>query len=238
MEKIAVIIPAFNEESAIQELIDQVYKVGNDTNLNIQVVVINDCSTDRTLEIISRQNCIVLDLPINLGIGGAVQCGYKYAFQNGYDLAVRIDGDGQHPPTEIPKLLDAYKNGQFDVLIGSRFLERTGFQSSFIRRIGIRYFQLANQLFAGTKVTDCTSGFRLLNRKAMKISMEYYPDEYPEAESIILFAKKGLKVGEVPIVMKERQGGTSSIDNFSSLYYLFKVSLAIFFTFIRLTISK
>ena len=238
MEKVAIIIPAYNEENAIKALITSIHQISFTDKYSIYPIVINDCSTDNTLKIALEENCTVLNLPINLGIGSAVQCGYKYAYANNFQFAVRIDGDGQHPPKEIEKLLNAFQKGNKDILIGSRFLNSTGFQSSIIRRIGIKYFQLLIKLFSGITITDCTSGFRLLNRKAMQLSTEYYPDEYPEPESIILFSNKGLSLGEVSVNMIERQGGVSSINSFGSIYYIFKVSLAIFFTFIRLNFQK
>jgi hypothetical protein len=238
MEKVAIIIPAYNEENAIKKLISSIHQLSFSDKYSIHPIVINDCSTDNTLKIALGESCTVLNLPINLGIGSAVQCGYKYAYANNFQLAVRIDGDGQHPPKEIEKLLNAFQKGNVDILIGSRFLDSTGFQSSIIRRLGIKYFQLLIKLFSGITITDCTSGFRLLNRKAMQLSTEYYPDEYPEPESIILFSNKGLSLGEVSVNMIERQGGVSSINSFGSIYYIFKVSLAIFFTFIRLNFQK
>ena len=238
MEKVAIIIPAYNEENAIKKLISSIHQLSFSDKYSIHPIVINDCSTDNTLKIALGESCTVLNLPINLGIGSAVQCGYKYAYANNFQLAVRIDGDGQHPPKEIEKLLNAFQKGNVDILIGSRFLDSTGFQSSIIRRLGIKYFQLLIKIFSGITITDCTSGFRLLNRKAMQLSTEYYPDEYPEPESIILFSNKGLSLGEVSVNMIERQGGVSSINSFGSIYYIFKVSLAIFFTFIRLNFQK
>ena len=237
MKKVAIIIPAYNEEIAIKDLISNVNLLSL-KNYSIYPVIINDCSTDNTLKIALKEKCTVLNLPINLGIGSAVQCGYRYAYANGFQMAVRIDGDGQHPPKEIEKLINAFEKENKDILIGSRFLDSSGFQSSLIRRLGIKYFQLLIKIFSGVKITDCTSGFRLLNRKAMKLSTEHYPDEYPEPESIILFSNRNLKIGEVSVTMRERQGGVSSINSFGSIYYILKVSLAIFFTFIRLNFQK
>ena len=238
MKKIAAIVPAYNEERAIAGVVNQIHASAEKEQLNIDVIVINDCSTDRTSEITAGLKCITLELPVNLGIGGVVQCGFQYAYNNGYDLAIRLDGDGQHPPEEIHKLINAYNEGAGDVIIGSRFLNHSGFQSSPMRRIGIGYFKMINKLFTGKTITDCTSGFQLLNRKALAIAIDYYPDEYPEPESVVLFTKRNLKISEVAVTMKERQGGKSSINNIASIYYLLKVSLAIFFTFSRLLTSK
>ncbi len=236
--KIAVIVPAYNEEKSIAAVVEDILHVAHSQKLLVTVVVVNDCSKDATSEIISKLNCVALDLPINLGIGGAVQTGFKFAFENGFDFAIQIDGDGQHPASEIPKLISAAEEQDMDVVIGSRFISKIGFQSSAVRRIGINYFKWLNRLMVGVKIFDSTSGFRLINNKALAIVSEYYPDEYPEPESIILYSLKHLKIGEVPVNMKERQGGVSSIGRLSSIYYMFKVSLAIIYTFIRIKFKK
>ena len=233
MGKFAVIIPASNEEGAIRDVVTQIQAVADYNSYQFEVIVINDCSTDNTPEVLAGLNCTVLNLPINLGIGGAVQCGYKYAYSKGFDTVIRIDGDGQHPPEEIPKLIKALEGLKLDVVIGSRFLLGEGFQSTLIRRIGIKYFKSLNKLFTGNSISDCTSGFSLINRTALEIVCDYYPDEYPEPETIVLFSKHKLEVAEVPVIMKERQGGISSINTLSAIYYLVKVSLAILFSSIR-----
>ena len=179
-----------------------------------------------------------LNLPVNLGIGGAVQTGFKYAFLNNYDFAIQADGDGQHPASEIPKLVRAALSENADVVIGSRFIEKEGFQSSAMRRFGINYFKLLNKMLVGVTVNDSTSGFRLINRKVLELVSEYYPDEYPEPEAIIVYSLNKYKIIEVPVTMRERQGGVSSIGALSSVYYMFKVSLAILFTFIRIKFRK
>ncbi len=236
--KVAVIVPAYNEEKSISMVVNDINRLANENNFEIDAVVVNDCSKDSTSEIISKLNCIALNLPINLGIGGAVQTGFKYAFENGYDYAIQIDGDGQHPADEIPKLINFSVSNNCDVVIGSRFISNEGFQSSSIRRLGINYFKNLNRFLVGVTINDSTSGYRLLNRKALEIVTEYYPDEYPEPEAIILYSLNGLKMGEVPVTMKERQGGVSSIGKSASVYYMFKVTLAILFTFIRVKFKK
>ncbi|MFL5765322.1 MAG: glycosyltransferase family 2 protein [Bacteroidia bacterium] len=230
--KIAAIVPAFNEEKAIASVVGDINSLASSLSLSITVVVVNDCSTDATSAIISELNCIALDLPVNLGIGGAVQTGFRYALDNDFDFAFQIDGDGQHPASEIPKLLSL--KDQFDVVIGSRFISKEGFQSSAVRRFGIGYFKWLNKSLVGVAVTDSTSGFRLLNRRAIEIVSEYYPDEYPEPEAIVLYSLNDLRIGEIAVTMRERQGGVSSIGFASSVYYMFKVSLAIIYTFIRI----
>ncbi len=236
--KIAAIVPAYNEEKAIAAVVDDILQVSNSQNLSITVVVVNDCSTDSTSSIISKLNCVALNLPVNLGIGGAVQTGFRYAFENDFDFAIQIDGDGQHPASEIPKLISAGKENNLDIVIGSRFISKEGFQSSAARRMGIHYFKWLNRILVGVTVNDSTSGFRLINRRALEIVSEYYPDEYPEPEAIILYSLNKLMIGEVPVNMKERQGGVSSIGFVSSIYYMFKVTLAIIYTLIRIKFKR
>jgi glycosyltransferase involved in cell wall biosynthesis len=238
MPKYAAIVPAYNEQHAIADVVGDLRTIAQLNNIQLDVIVVNDCSTDSTSSIIAGLNCIALDLPINLGIGGAVQTGFKYAFENGYDFAFQIDGDGQHPAEELPKLIQAQKMNNWDVVIGSRFIDKTGFQSSAMRRTGISYFKYLIRLFVGAHVTDSTSGFRMLNRKALEIVCDYYPDEYPEPEAIILYAKNKLTIGETPVSMNERQGGVSSIGTKASIYYMIKVTLSIIFTFTRIKQKK
>jgi len=238
MIRIAVIVPAYNEEKSITAVVNEINSIAQTHALLITVVVVNDCSKDSTSEIISKLNCVALDLPINLGIGGAVQTGFKYALDNNFDYAIQIDGDGQHPAIEIPKLLAAASESKLDVVIGSRFIAKEGFQSSAIRRFGINYFKWLNRILVGVTVNDSTSGFRLINKKVLEIVNEYYPDEYPEPEAIIIYSLNNFKIGEVPVIMKERQEGVSSINASASVYYMFKVTLAIIYTFIRIKFKK
>lgn len=238
MYRIAVIVPAYNEEKSITSVIGDIHDTARKYNLVMDPIVINDCSTDGTAGIIERAPCTALHLPINLGIGGAVQTGFKYALHHDYDYAVQIDGDGQHPAEEIPKLLNKATTGAFDVVIGSRFIDKTGFQSSAIRRVGIRYFKRLNVLLTGQLITDCTSGLRLVNNKVLNKVSEYYPDEYPEPEAIILYALSGFRIAEIPVTMRERQGGISSIGTVSSVYYMLKVTLAMLYTFLRIKYKR
>jgi len=230
--KIAVVIPAFNEQQSIASVVAAVNSIST-SQVTIIPVVVNDCSKDNTKKIIEGINCVPLSLPINLGIGGAVQTGIKYAFDNGFDYAIQIDGDGQHPPERIPDLMRELRKNNWDVVIGSRFINNEGFQSTFMRRTGIRYFQFLLKLITGERVTDPTSGMRMMNRRAMELLYEYYPDEYPEPEALIIYNRNGLKFGEVPVHMVERQGGVSSIQGFGTIYYMFKVTIAIIFTYLR-----
>ena len=236
--KIAIIVPAYNEENAIAAVVDDINTIAKEHQLDLTAVVVNDCSKDSTSEVISTLNCIALNLPVNLGIGGAVQTGFKYAFENDYDYAIQVDGDGQHPASEIPKLLKKAIDENADVVIGSRFIDKEGFQSSAMRRFGINYFKRLNKLLVGVVVNDSTSGFRMINKKVLTLVSEFYPDEYPEPEAIIIYSLSGFKISEVAVTMRERQGGVSSIGMFSSVYYMFKVSLAILYTFIRMKFRK
>jgi len=238
MIKIAAVIPAYNEEKAIAAVVADINNIAREKQLAIDVIVVNDCSKDNTSEIISKLDCIALDLPINLGIGGAVQTGFKYAFINNYDYAIQVDGDGQHPASEIPIIFNKAIHENADVVIGSRFISNDGFQSSAIRRFGINYFKWLNRILVGVTVNDSTSGFRMINKKVLELVSEYYPDEYPEPEAVILYSLNKFKITEVQVTMKERQGGVSSIGAFSSIYYMFKVTLAIVYTFIRIRFKK
>ncbi len=230
---LAIIIPAYNEEKSISNVVNDVLATSLYKEFQVSVIVVNDCSTDATALIINSLNCVSLHLPVNLGIGGAMQTGFKYALENDFDYAVQVDGDGQHPSVEIPTLVSELIKYNLDIIIGSRFITHKGFQSSFIRRAGIVWFSLLLKILTGQRIYDCTSGFRVLNRKSLELVCETYPDEYPEPESIILFAKNKIKIGELPVSMSERQGGVSSIGFFSSIYYMWKVTLGIIFTFIR-----
>lgn len=225
MLKKLIIIPAFNEASNIEKTVAAIKKDAPD----FDYIIINDCSTDDTLEICHKNHFNVVSLPINLGIGGAVQTGYRYAKEHGYDLAVQVDGDGQHNPSFLSKMSDELVDNNVNMVIGSRFLEKEGFQSSFMRRVGIRYFTGLIQLLTGEKITDATSGLRMIDRTIIDLFVRDYPDDYPEPETVVLLLNKGYLVKEIPVVMNERQGGVSSISAMKSVYYMVKVTLAILF---------
>lgn len=221
--KVLVIIPAFNESASILDTVKSIESYGYD------YIVVNDGSSDNTLEICLENNVNVLNLSQNLGIGGAIQAGHKFAYEHNYDIDIQVDGDGQHDPAFIPDLVDQIAKGS-NLAIGSRFLVRTdGFQSSFMRRVGIKWLCWWIKLFTGKIVTDPTSGFRACDSKAIALFCKYYPDDYPEPESIVVALKDGLRVSESSVLMRERQGGVSSIGVSSSVYYMIKVSLAILF---------
>lgn len=235
LQKVLIIIPCFNEEASLPFVLEELSLLKLPDVYTLTVLVINDCSKDKTAEVARSFRVQYIDLPNNLGIGGAVQTGIKFAKSHDFDIAIQLDGDGQHPPSEIIKQLNAHAEFQADVIIGSRFMENIGFQSSFIRRLGINYFYRLNQLLTGNNIYDSTSGFRLLGRKAIDIAALNYPDDYPEPESLVIFSKAGLKIREIPVVMNGRLGGVSSINFSASLFYCVKVTISMFFSFIRKT---
>ena len=224
-----VIIPAYNEGENIKTTIDEVVKKAK----GFDYVVINDCSTDNTKIICEKYKYNYIDLPINLGIGGAVQTGYRYAYMEGYDLAVQVDGDGQHDPEFLNQMAEFLEKNDADMVIGSRFIDKKGFQSSGTRRIGIKYFTILIKILTGKTITDPTSGLRMVNRDIMKEFAYDYPKDYPEPESVVSILRKKKKVEEIPVIMRERSGGVSSISLKKSVYYMIKVSLAILIERIR-----
>lgn len=221
--KTLIIIPAYNES----ENIERVVKSLKENCPECDYLIVNDCSTDNTPNICAEKGFNFINLCCNLGIGGGVQSGYIYAARNGYDCAIQIDGDGQHDPAYIKRLTDPIEKGGADIVIGSRFIECEGFQSSGMRRFGIKFLSSLIKLVCGARVRDVTSGFRAANKRFIDIFAKEYADDYPEPEAIVACALRGAKILEVPVVMKEREGGVSSISAFKSVYYMIKVSLAI-----------
>lgn len=220
-----IIIPAFNESECILATVRMIEKDAPD----FDYIVVNDCSTDSTKQILQDNHINFLDLPVNLGIGGAVQTGYMYAYRHGYDMAVQVDGDGQHDPAFLKVMADHLEKSGCDMVIGSRFIEKEGFQSSRARRAGIRWFTWLIRSMTGATITDPTSGLRMVGRKGMELFSKDYPRDYPEPETVVTLLNQGLKVDEIPVVMRARQGGKSSINLKKSVYYMVKVSLAILF---------
>ena len=218
-----VIIPAYNEIESIVSTVEDI----RDNAPGFDYVIINDCSQDGTMRFCTQRGMNIINLPVNLGIGGAVQTGYLYAWRNGYDVAVQFDGDGQHDAKYLNAMADYLEANEADMVIGSRFINKEGFQSSGLRRFGIRYFSLLIRFLTGKTVLDPTSGMRMVNRDVMKIYSEDYPVDYPEPESVVTILNMGKKVLEVPVIMRERQGGVSSISAGRSVYYMVKVTLAI-----------
>lgn len=229
MKKKIVIIPAYNESLSIERTVRDIEEHAPE----FDYVIINDCSSDHTLDVCKEKHLNVVDLPINLGIGGAVQTGYLYAYLNGYDMAVQFDGDGQHDAKYLNDMAKCLEKDDLDMVIGSRFITKEGFQSTGARRIGIKYFSVLIRLVTGQTVTDPTSGMRLINRRVMEIYAGDYPKDYPEPESVVAILKRKMKVREVPVIMRERSDGVSSISLKRSVYYMIKVTLAILMECLR-----
>lgn len=221
--KAIVIVPAFNEELCIGSLVDEIRQCVP----GMEVLVINDGSSDRTAAVAREHGAIVLDLPCNLGVGGAVQAGFGYAYEQGYEYAVRCDGDGQHAPADIPKLLDAVKSGKTDIVIGSRFLAEESFKNSMVRHFGIAGLAMFLSIICRQKVTDPTSGYQALNRLMLYFFSRSYPTDYPEPEALALLCREGYTFSEIPATFRERKTGRSSIKGWGTLYYVFKVFLAL-----------
>jgi glycosyltransferase involved in cell wall biosynthesis len=224
-----VIVPSFNESANLPNLIAELRHVCADYD----VVVIDDGSTDRTSQVASTLPVRLISLPCNLGIGGAVQTGLQYAQQHGYEIALQVDGDGQHPPAEIPKLLRVLREAECDLVIGSRFRQREGYQSTVGRRMGIRLLSWMISVLCHTTVTDATSGFRALSWRAICLLANEYAEDYPEVEAILMVNRAGLRIAEISVRMVDRQGGRSSIGMLQSISYMVKVPLAIFMSLLR-----
>ncbi len=222
--KFLVIIPAYNEEESLPGVIGDLRDHASDAD----IVVVDDGSADATARIAEGLGVPVLRLPFNLGIGGAMQAGYLYARQRGYDAAIQFDGDGQHLAAEIGSLLAPLRTGATDLVIGSRFLGQREYKPSFSRKVGILVFSSTLSMILGIRVTDTTSGFRAANRQVIEFYTKAYPDDYPEVEALVLLHKAGLRIAEVPVRMRERIGGRSSITALRSGYYMIKVLLAVF----------
>ncbi len=221
--RVAAIVPAFNEARNLPPLAERFRACATPCD----VCVVDDGSTDETARVAAGLGWSVLRLPVNLGIGGAVQAGYLWARDRGYDVAVQIDGDGQHDPGALDDLLAPIADGSADLVVGSRFLSTGGFRSTAVRRAGIRYLSRFLRLRCGARVTDPTSGLRAASRDAIALFARYYPSDYPEPEAVALACRAGLRIAEVPVQMRERAHGRSSIGAARTLYYLVKVSIAL-----------
>lgn len=228
--RVVAIVPAYEEEGAIGRVVEEV----RGSTVSPDVVVVDDASTDGTAAIAAARGAIVLSLPFNVGIGGAVQAGFRYALAEGYDTAVRLDGDGQHDANEIPKLLEPIERGEADMVIGSRFVDGTGsYRPPLARRLGIRVFARLVSLLGGQRVTDTTSGFVALDRKGIELFAAEYPHDYPEVEATLVALRSGLRLAQVQVAMRERETGTSSITFVRSVYYIVKVMLALLVASLR-----
>ncbi len=228
--RLLLVVPAYNEAANIVRVVGDLA-----TQLpEATILVVNDGSSDETSRLARRTGqCTVVDLPCNLGIGGAVQTGFKFATRRGFEVVVQVDGDGQHKAEEIRGLVRALEAGRYDMVIGSRFLGIDSFRSTALRRIGIRLFAVVNSLAIRQPITDNTSGFRAYGREAIAFLAKHYPVDYPEPEAVILLGRNGFRIKEIPVAMEERQGGHSSIHGLKSAYYMIKVLLAIGLNMVR-----
>lgn len=222
--RVLIIIPAYNEARNIISTVTDIRK-----STDYDYLVINDGSTDNTLAVCIEHDIPYLNLFINLGIGGAVQAGYKYAHEQGYDICIQFDGDGQHDAAYLDDLVAVIENDGVNLAIGSRFIEGApaAFKSTRVRRLGISWLSFIIKAFAGVRITDPTSGFRAADRKVISLFCAQYPTDYPEPESVVTVFAHSLNVKEIPVAMRERRSGSSSIGSLSSLYYMLKVSLAV-----------
>lgn len=231
MTRTIAVVPAYNEERAIGSVVREIHAY----DASIDVVVVDDHSGDGTAAAARAAGAHVVRLPFNLGIGGAVQTGFKYALDNGYARAVRLDGDGQHIAEELATILAPLERGEADVVTGSRFVGAGDptYRPRLTRRIGIAWFALLVSFLGRHRVTDTTSGFQALNRRAIALFAADYPTDYPEVEGALLVLRSGLRLREVPVRMREREHGSSSITPVRSIYYLLKVSLALLVASLR-----
>ncbi len=226
--RVLVAIPAYGEEKSIRTIVASIRKT-----LSYDVVVVNDGSPDRTSAVARAAGAITLDLPCNLGIGGALQTAYQFARDRGYDALVRIDADGQHEVLDIPLVLEPVLQGQADAAIGSRFLGEKEYRISIPRIFGIRFFRWIVRWNTGYRVTDPTSGFFAINRRLIEFYADHYPSDYPEVDAYILMHRLKARAVEVPVRMYERAEGKSSITTFGAMYYMVKVTLSFFINRIR-----
>jgi len=218
-----VIIPAYNEAGSISAVVEELQEHLPGADL----LVVDDGSIDGTHDAVP-EGAMILRLPFNLGIGGAMQAGYLYAFMHGYETAMQVDGDGQHPAEEASRLLDALKRTHADLVIGSRFLsDGPNYTPPASRAAGIHVLRSMLRMLTGLRVTDCTSGFRICNRRTLEAFARWYPEDYPEPEVILLLHRAGFTITETPVVMRERTAGRTSIPLHTGVFYLIKVGSAL-----------
>jgi hypothetical protein len=223
------IVPAFNEEGSLGQVLEEIRAADPD----LHVVVINDCSTDTTAEIAARAGVSVVHLPFNVGIGGAMQTGYQYARDHGFEVAIQIDSDGQHDAAELGKLFAPLARGEADMVIGTRFAGVGAYKATPGRRIGMVMFSAVARMLVKLKITDPTSGFRAVNRHGIALFAREYPHDFPEVESNVLAARHGLRIVEVPVQMRERAAGRSSVTTIRGTYFVIRILLALFVSLFR-----
>jgi glycosyltransferase involved in cell wall biosynthesis len=224
VSRLLILIPAYNEEGAIGGVVNEVRAVMP----GVPVLVVDDCSADATIHLARSAGARVLPLPHHLGLGGAVQAGYRLAFELGFDYVIRVDGDGQHDPRDIPKMLETLEHEKCEMVIGSRFVDGTGAHSGLLRAAGIIFFRAVLRPILGRPVHDPTSGFVGVNRTALSVFSRSFPLEYPEIEALVVLQRKRFRFVEVPCRMRPRRTGRSTITPFRSLYYMVHVLLGVF----------
>ena len=223
-----VIVPVYNESGSIRKVICQLRRALPE----FDILVVDDGSTDDTVRQVP-QGVPIVSLPFNLGIGGAMQTGYRYAALHGYDVAVQVDGDGQHRPSEVRRLVDHLLNGESDLVVGSRFLEQIRYKQTIIRSIGSWVLRAIIHGLVGMNLTDCTSGFRAANRRVILAFAHWYPEDYPEPEVILLLHRAGYRISELAVRMRHRRSGRSSIGLFSGVFYVLKVTVCLLLDLVR-----
>lgn len=227
--RILVIVPAYNEETSLRSVIG-----GIRNHLpKADILVVDDGSSDRTSQVASEEGVILLRNPYNMGIGATMQAGFRFAHQKGYETVIQVDGDGQHDPKYLPSIIEPIKNKESNLVIGSRYLIKEGYQSTWLRKIGIKFFVVLLRIFLRTRITDPTSGFRAMDHKVLEEFSKEYPSDYPEVEALLILHKKGLRIKEIPVTMRERTGGNSSIGILSAGYYMTKVTLSLLIHLLR-----
>lgn len=227
-----IILPAYNEEGRIGQTIRDIRKHIDKTDVDL--IVVSDGSSDNTVNEAIIEGAKVIELPFNLGYGAALQTGFKYALKKGYEFAIQMDADGQHDPAYILPLLDEVRSGNTDVAIGSRFLGEGNYRPSTVKRIGMGFFRVIASIITGKRITDPTSGFQALNRKAMEFyASESYPVDFPDADVLIMLHKKGIRFKEIPVKMRYSTKKKSMHSGFVPVYYLFKMILSIFVVLLR-----
>jgi glycosyltransferase involved in cell wall biosynthesis len=232
--RVLLIIPAYNEQEALGGLLSEIRALPHADGVDLDAVVVDDGSADRTAEVAHAGGARVVRLCGNLGIGGAVQSGLRLAYRERYDAAIQIDGDGQHPPSEIVRLLAPVQGDAApDLIVGTRYKDKDNFRSTLLRRLGSWWLRMILRIVAGVRISDPTSGYRVYGPRALRLFDETYPYDFPEPESLAIARASGLAVSEVPVQMRERQGGRSSIAGFSTVYYMFKVTIAVVLTYMR-----
>ncbi len=228
-DSVLVIVPAFNEEGAIADVVRSI----RECVPGVPVLVIDDCSVDGTLAIARRSGAEILPLPHHLGLGGCVQAGYKLAYELGFEYVVRVDGDGQHDPRDIPRVLERLKLSGCEMVIGSRFVNENGSRTALLRSLGIRLFRVLLRPILGRAVHDPTSGFVGVNRRALEVFSRSFPLEYPEIETLVVLQRKAFRFEEIPCKMRPRTAGRSSITAAKSIYYIFHVLMGVFVNILK-----